>query len=155
MANCGFPVDNDCIFCKIIAGELPSARIYESDTIFAFLDINPVAKGHTLIVPKGHYPTLLETPLSLAEPLLQAMRLVAAGLRDVLQCDGFNCLQNNLSAAGQMVFHTHWHIIPRFNNDGLCSWKHIHYRDTDEMQKTAASVNTQIAGRLSRGVEYE
>lgn len=138
------PVDDNCIFCKIIAGSIPCAKLYEDDNILAFLDVNPIAKGHSLIVPKGHYPTLLDLPESEGEVLLRAMRLVAAAVKNHCKADGFNCIQNNFSAAGQMVFHSHWHIIPRFNNDGLPDWPGKPYSDNEEMQALARAVRELV-----------
>lgn len=146
------PVQNDCIFCKIIAGELPSARVYEDEHTIAFLDINPTAKGHTLVAPKGHYATLLEMPDHLGEALLRALRLVASAVFQETKASGFNCLQNNFRSAGQMVFHSHWHIIPRHDNDGLADWPPGEkYADSDEMQQLARSINSRIAGGPSGG----
>ena len=146
------PVQEDCIFCKIVAGKLPSARVYEDDHIIAFLDINPTAKGHTLVVPKGHYDTLLELPDCLGEAVLRALRLVATAVYQETKADGFNCLQNNFRSAGQMVFHSHWHVIPRYDNDGLADWPPgTSYADSDEMQQLAKSINSRIARRLTGG----
>jgi len=140
----GKPKDDTCLFCKIVAGDIPCARVYEDDAILAFLDINPIAKGHMLIVPKGHYPTLLDCPESEGEALLKAMRLVAKAVREETGAGGFNCIQNNFAPAGQMVFHSHWHIIPRFDHDGLPDWPGGAYADTDEMQQLARSISTRL-----------
>jgi histidine triad (HIT) family protein len=136
--------DPTCIFCKIIAGEMPCARVYEDEDVIAFLDINPIAKGHTLVVPKGHFPTLLELPESEGEALLKALRLVAGAVKEETGAGGFNCIQNNFAPAGQMVFHSHWHIIPRFDNDGLPDWPGGKYADTDEMQQLARSISARV-----------
>ena len=137
------PRDESCIFCKIIAGQIPCACVYEDADIFAFLDINPIAKGHTLIVPKGHYPTLLDLPPGEGEALLFAMRLVAKAVQNETGAGGFNCIQNNFGPAGQMVFHSHWHIIPRFENDGLPDWPGGQYNTNDEMQQLARSIKAR------------
>jgi histidine triad (HIT) family protein len=136
--------DPTCIFCKIIAGEIPCARVYEDENVLAFLDINPIAKGHTLVVPKGHFPTLLELPESEGEALLKALRLVAGAVKEETGAGGFNCIQNNFTPAGQMVFHSHWHIIPRFDNDGLPDWPGGQYADTDEMRQLARSISARM-----------
>lgn len=138
------PVDDNCIFCKIIAGKIPCAKVYEDENILAFLDINPTARGHCLVVPKGHYPTLLELPSSEGEALLHAMRVVAGAVKEECRADGFNCIQNNFSAAGQMVFHSHWHIIPRFENDGLPDWAGKPYDDPSDMQRLASAISERI-----------
>lgn len=144
-------VDADCLFCKIIAGEIPCARVYEDDSVLAFLDIQPAAKGHVLVVPKGHYATLLEFPDSQSRPLLRALRLVAGAVREETGCDGFNCVQNNFAAAGQTVFHTHWHVVPRFTEDGLLDWPGGQYADNDEMRRLAQSISHRLANTLAGG----
>lgn len=141
-----YPTSDDCIFCNIIAGRIPCALVYEDDAVIAFLDINPIAKGHTLIAPKGHYPTLLDVPADTGEPLLKALRLVGGAVYSHMGAGGFNIVQNNFGPAGQMVFHSHWHIIPRFEKDGLADWPSGAYRDTAEMQELARAVNALITG---------
>lgn len=136
--------DEDCIFCKIIAGEIPCARVYEDENMLAFLDINPIAKGHTLVVPKAHYPTLLEFDSALGAPLLAALQRVAEAVRAEVKAGGFNVIQNNFTCAGQMVFHAHWHIIPRHENDGLPDWPGGRYVDSGEMQQLAAGIRARI-----------
>ena len=147
----GHPVDDSCIFCKIILGQIPCSRVYEDDSVLAFLDINPIAKGHTLVVPKGHYPTLLDLPPSEGEALLRALRLVAKAVREQTGAGGFNCIQNNFGPAGQMVFHSHWHIIPRFENDGLPDWPGGKYNDSAEMQQMAQAVSARISHEPAGG----
>lgn len=139
-------VDENCIFCKIIKGEIPCARIYEDERVLAFLDINPVAEGHALVVLKNHYPTLLDVPAREGEALLKAMRLVAGAVLKVTGADGFNCVQNNFPCAGQMVFHAHWHIIPRFDNDGLPDWPGGRYADNAAMHQLARSISAHANG---------
>lgn len=141
-----YPTSDDCLFCNIIAGKIPCARVYEDEAVIAFLDINPIAKGHTLVVPKGHYPTLLELPESGGEALLRALRLVAKAVFQETGAGGFNIVQNNFGPAGQMVFHSHWHVIPRFEGDGLADWPGGKYNDTAEMQELARAVNARIGG---------
>ena len=145
------PVSDDCLFCKIIAGVIPCARVYEDEHILAFLDISPAAKGHTLVVPKGHYPTLLDLPVCEAEPLFRALKLVAAAVQAETRSSGFNCLQNNFGAAGQMVFHAHWHIIPRTDDDGLKHWPGKSYDDGAAMHQLAESVNLRITAAMPVG----
>lgn len=144
-------MDESCIFCKIIAGAIPSAKVFEDENILAFLDLNPIAKGHTLVVPKGHYPTLLDLPSSEGKALLRAMRLVAKAVQEQTGAGGFNCIQNNFGPAGQMVFHSHWHIIPRFANDGLPDWPGGRYSDSTEMQQLAQSINARIGATTAGG----
>lgn len=144
--------DESCLFCKIIAGEIPCSRVYEDDGILAFLDINPISRGHTLVLPKGHYPTLFEFPASEGTKLLHALKLVAGAVMKECGAGGVNCIQNNFKAAGQMVFHTHWHIIPRFDQDGLPDWPGGKYKDIAEMQHLAASLTARISAEPAGGI---
>ena len=105
---------NNCIFCAIAAGEIPSFKIYEDDDVLAYLDINPFTEGHTLVIPKAHYVGLLDAPDSTLATLVSRVRQVATHLKEALPCDGFNILQNNGAAAGQTVPHIHFHIVPRY-----------------------------------------
>ena len=110
---------NDCVFCAIVDGEIPSFKIYEDDTAIAFLDINPFSYGHTLVVPKVHREGLLDAEDGELAALMAIVKKVAAAIKAELKCDGFNILQNNGEAAGQTVRHVHFHIIPRRNGDAL------------------------------------
>lgn len=103
---------NDCIFCKIINGEIPSYKIYEDDDVYAFLDINPVSCGHTLVVPKEHYCDIFEIPDDLLSKVNIVVKKLSSRIKEKLKCDGINVLQNNGSCAGQTVFHYHVHIQP-------------------------------------------
>ena len=105
---------NNCIFCKIAAGEIPSFKVYEDDLVLAYLDINPFAKGHTLVIPKKHSEGLLDTDDETLAAVIRRVKKVAAHLKEKLGADGFNILQNNGEAAGQTVKHLHFHIVPRF-----------------------------------------
>lgn len=104
---------NNCIFCAIAAGEIPSFKIYEDDLVLAYLDINPFSTGHTLVIPKVHSEGLLDTSDETLAAVISRVKKVAAHLRTALPCEGFNILQNNGQAAGQTVKHLHFHIVPR------------------------------------------
>lgn len=110
---------NDCIFCAIAAGEIPSFKVYEDDLALAYLDINPFAKGHTLVIPKGHAANLIEADDATLAELIVRVKKIAAHIKAKLGCDGFNILQNNGEAAGQTVRHIHFHIVPRWSGDPL------------------------------------
>jgi len=110
---------NNCIFCAIAAGEIPSFKIYEDDLVLAYLDINPFTRGHTLVIPKAHSPNLVETPDETLSAVIARVKKVAAHLKGALGCDGFNILQNNGEAAGQTVMHLHFHIVPRYGNEKI------------------------------------
>ncbi|MDR1833803.1 MAG: HIT family protein [Propionibacteriaceae bacterium] len=109
----------DCIFCAILAGEIPSKKVYEDETAFAFLDINPFHAGHTLVIPKRHVADLTADPQALAE-IAPAVTNVAGLLLGKLDAEGLNLLVNSGSVAGQEVFHLHVHLIPRYaDNPGM------------------------------------
>jgi len=129
----------DCIFCRIAAGEAPAARVLETPTVLAFLDIAPVHYGHTLVIPKSHYQNLLELPDALWTEMGQVCRRVAQALRATLHAQGFNLGMNNFEAAGQVVFHAHLHVIPRYHTDGLKLFPQESYRPGD-LEKTGAQL---------------
>ena len=110
---------NNCIFCAIAAGEIPSFKVYEDELVLAYLDINPFSKGHVLVIPKEHSEGLLDTPDETLAAVVSRVKKVAAHLKSALPCDGFNILQNNGEAAGQTVHHVHFHIVPRWTGDPL------------------------------------
>lgn len=109
----------DCIFCKIIAGEIPSTTVYEDDDFKAILDVNPAARGHVIILPKKHAANIFELEEEDAKKIFPVAAKIAAALKKTYQCDGVNILQNNGEAAGQTVFHLHVHVIPRYYGDGV------------------------------------
>jgi histidine triad (HIT) family protein len=104
---------NDCLFCAIAAGEIPSFKIFEDDVALAFLDINPFAPGHVLVVPKAHATGLLDAPDERLAQLVVRVRRIAEHVKNTLGAEGFNILQNNGAAAGQTIGHLHFHIVPR------------------------------------------
>ena len=116
--------DNNCIFCKIIGGEIPSNTIYEDDTFKVILDVNPATKGHCLIIPKEHFDNIYSLDDKTAAHVFQVAVKVANAINDSLHPVGLNVVQNNGEAAGQTVFHFHMHIIPRYENDTVnIGWK--------------------------------
>jgi histidine triad (HIT) family protein len=125
-ACCGIitGMKNDCVFCAIAAGEIPSFKVYEDDLVLAYLDINPFSKGHTLVIPKEHYTGLIDTPDETLAALIERVKKVAAHLKTALPCDGFNILQNNGEAAGQTVMHIHFHIVPRYGKENISFVSH-------------------------------
>jgi histidine triad (HIT) family protein len=111
--------DPDCIFCKIVAGEIPSHKIDEDDKTLSFMDINPWTKGHSLVIPKEHSRNIYDAdPDDLSAIHIAAQRL-AQRMRERLDCEGINVVQSSEPAAMQTVFHTHVHVIPRYSDDGL------------------------------------
>lgn len=107
-----------CVFCKIIAGEIPSHTIYEDEKYKVILDVGPATKGHALILPKNHYANLYELPEEDAAEVFKLAKKMMVRMTDKLKCDGFNIVQNNGETAGQTVYHFHMHLIPRYKNDG-------------------------------------
>lgn len=115
---------NNCIFCAIVAGEIPSFKIYEDEFVLAYLDINPFSEGHTLVVPKAHSCGLIDTSDETLAMVIARVKRVAAHLKSALPCDGFNVLQNNGEAAGQTVNHLHFHIVPRYGEEAVVFESH-------------------------------
>jgi len=109
----------DCIFCKIVEGKIPCTKIYENNKILAFLDVSPVNFGHTLVIPKRHSETLLDTDEETLREIMSVTKKLSAAIMKAVKADGFEVCINNKKAAGQLVPHLHMHIMPRFNNDGL------------------------------------
>ena len=109
--------DDNCIFCKIINKQIPSYTVFENDNILAFLDAFPTNSGHTLIIPKKHVENIFEIEEKTLEEIAKQSKIIATKLKNKLNCDGINILQNNGTHAGQEVHHYHMHIIPRFKND--------------------------------------
>lgn len=110
--------NDNCIFCKIANGQIPSKTIYEDGEFRVILDLGPATKGHALILPKDHYANLYELPDEKAASVIKLAKKMATKMTSALSCDGFNLVQNNGEAAGQTVFHFHMHLIPRYLNDG-------------------------------------
>lgn len=114
----------NCIFCKIANGEIPSGTIEETDLFRVVLDVAPATKGHVLILPKKHFANLYELPEEMAGEALKLAKKMAIRMKERLNCDGVNVVQNNEEAAGQTVFHFHMHLIPRYKEDGQkIGWK--------------------------------
>ena len=107
----------ECIFCKIAKGEIPSATLYEDEEFRVILDLGPANKGHALILPKAHYENLYDLPDEMAAHAMILAKKIATKMKVILNCDGYNLVQNNGEAAGQTVFHFHMHLIPRYTDD--------------------------------------
>lgn len=110
--------EKECIFCKITNREIPSKIIYENDLNLAFLDISPISKGHTIVIPKNHYFNLEDIPNNELTELYKVVKKIAIQIHKKLKINGYNILQNNFTAAGQVIKHFHVHIIPRNFDDG-------------------------------------
>lgn len=124
----------NCIFCKIVAGETPSEKVYEDEHVLAFLDIAPVNPGHALVIPKTHSSDFLDTNESSLIAVVVALPKIAQAIMRAVSADGFNIGVNNGAAAGQIVPHMHFHVIPRFNDDGYKSWGHKKYSEGEALK---------------------
>ena len=135
--------DENCIFCKIANGEIPSKTLYEDEAFRVILDLGPAAKGHALILPKSHYANLYELPEETASKAMLLAKKMAAQITDKLHCDGFNIVQNNGEIAGQTVFHFHMHLIPRYENDN----QKISWNPGKPSQDELEEIKNQIVGQ--------
>lgn len=111
--------DDNCIFCKIANGDIPASTLYEDEDFKVILDLGPASKGHALILPKEHYANLYELDDAIAAKALVLAKKIITRMTEVLDCDGYNVVQNNGEAAGQTVFHFHMHLIPRQLDDNV------------------------------------
>ncbi len=132
---------SDCIFCQIVTGQIPSSKVYEDEEVLAFLDITQVTKGHTLVIPKKHYRNMLEMDAEAASSLFARVPKIAKQLQEKLGASGINIINNNEEAAGQTVFHTHVHLLPRFDaTDGLKLTFETHEPDFAALAQLAQEV---------------
>ncbi len=133
----------DCIFCKIIKGEIPCAKVFEDSDVIAFLDISPVNPGHTLVVPKKHYETLMDLPDDLACKVMKALKKIVSAVKEAVDADGININQSNLKPAGQLIPHVHFHIIPRNIGDGLRHWPQKKYEE-GQMEEVRKNIDKRL-----------
>jgi histidine triad (HIT) family protein len=135
----------DCIFCKIVKGELGAQKVFENDRCVAFLDINPVSWGHTLVVPRAHFDTWLDLPPDILSALTQTAQQVARGVLRATGAPGFNLLMNNHACSGQAIPHAHFHVIPRKPEDGVkYSWPAKPY-PPGELDKAAEGIRKALS----------
>ena len=136
----------ECVFCRIVAAELPSSVVYEDESLIAFLDTSPLAEGHLLVLPRDHYAALTDMPPDLCGRICSALPAIARSVVAVTGAEGFNLLQSNGSVAGQVVNHVHFHLIPRATADGLgFRWKTNTY---------AAGRAQQLASEIQRALAH-
>ena len=134
------------IFEKIVNREIPAAIVYEDDDTLAFMDIGPIVKGHTLVIPKTCYDSVIETPDDVLAKLIRVAKRIAAAQMQSLGADGVNIMQNNGEAAGQEVPHIHIHVIPRFKDDGHhWNWNAKSYEDPAEMEQLAEKIREGLS----------
>ena len=135
---------DDCIFCKMATGEIPVARVYEDDVVLAFLDIGPVSDGHTLVIPKQHFEKLHDCPPELLGQVASRAGRIAGAVVTAMNADGYNLLCNNGRAAGQLIEHLHFHIIPRNLGDGVFNrWPAYRY-PAGKMEALAAKIREKL-----------
>ncbi len=133
----------DCLFCKIVRGEVPSQKIYEDEKTFAFLDIRPVNAGHTLVVPKNHATNIFDISPEDWAAVAETVRKLAIAIEKGVSADGVNIAMNNREHAGQVIHHPHVHIIPRFKGDGLKLMPQRSY-ETNEAESTAKKIRSTL-----------
>ncbi|WP_432738714.1 HIT family protein [Maridesulfovibrio sp. FT414] len=138
--------NQDCIFCKIAAGDIPCFKIYETEHLLSFLDIGPVNKGHALVIPKEHYKNIWDLPAELGGEIITAAQMAGDAIVKATGADGLNIIMNNNEAAGQLVFHAHLHLIPRFRDDGFKHWAQSQYDNMDEARALAQKIEKMIKG---------
>jgi histidine triad (HIT) family protein len=134
----------DCVFCKIVAGEIPAFKIYEDEHTLAFMDINPANRGHALAIPKTHTPNLFESSDDVLAVTAATAKKVARAVQKTVKPDGLNLLQANGPGAAQSVFHLHLHVIPRFKDDNLMLNWGINPGDMDEIKALSEEIAANI-----------
>ena len=135
---------DDCVFCKMVAGRIPVTKIYEDEVVLAFLDIGPVSDGHTLVIPKQHFERLHDCPSQLLGRVTSCLGRIAKAVASAMDSDGYNVLCNNGRAAGQLVEHLHFHIIPRNSGDGVFNrWPAYEY-EQGKLETIAAKIRENL-----------
>lgn len=119
----------NCVFCKIVREEIPAKKIHENKDVLAFLDINPIAKGHILLIPKKHFESIFDIDESYLKEIISVAKEISASLKNKLGADGVNILHASGKEAQQSVFHFHIHLVPRYKNDKLDTWPKSNYRE--------------------------
>ena len=135
---------DDCIFCKMVSGDIPVTEIYEDDAVLSFLDIGPLSNGHTLVIPKQHFEKLHECPSEVIAEVGSRLGKIAKAVSAAMDSDGYNVLCNNGRAAGQLVGHVHFHIIPRNAGDGVFDrWPAYKYKE-GQIEEIAAKIRKNL-----------
>ena len=135
---------DDCLFCKMVAGHIPVTKIYEDEVVLSFLDIGPISDGHTLVIPKQHFEKLHDCPAELLGQVLSRLGEIAGAVAAAMDSDGYNLLCNNGRAAGQLIEHLHFHIIPRNTGDRLFSrWPSFEYED-GKIEEIAGTIREKL-----------
>lgn len=135
---------NGCVFCKMVAGQIPVTKIYEDDVVLSFLDIGPISDGHTLVIPKQHFEKLHQCPAEILGRVASRLGKIAKAVAGAMNSNGYNVLCNNGRAAGQIIEHLHFHIIPRNSGDGLFDrWPAYRYQQ-GKMEIIAAKIRKNL-----------
>lgn len=135
---------HECIFCKIIANQIPSHKVYEDDYVLAFLDIKPNHPGHTLVIPKEHFENIYSVPAEIFARMTVVAQKIAVALKQSLECDGVNIAMNNEKDAGQVIFHAHIHVIPRYTGDGFVLFPPGDYANGTQAQEIALQLRKEL-----------
>ena len=134
----------DCIFCEIVAGNIPAAKVYEDEHVFAFMDIAPANPGHTLVIPKQHYRNIFDMPPEVGSQIMKAAIPIANAIKTTLNPDGLNLFQANEAAGFQTVFHFHLHVIPRWEDDSIRSPWRPRNGNPEEIDDIAAKIREAL-----------
>jgi histidine triad (HIT) family protein len=133
----------ECIFCKIVSGSIPAVKFYEDDEILGFMDIHPNTRGHALVIPKDHVENIYGLTAEISARLMIAVQKISVAIKNAVDADGINIVMNNESAAGQIIWHAHMHVIPRYNEDeGYIGKKHTYI--AGEMEEIANKIKTEL-----------
>ena len=132
-----------CIFCKIVKGEIPSSKIYEDPDVLVFLDIAPVHKGHSLVIPKQHFQTAMDVPDEILKKVIVVVKQVSKSVMKATNAGGINLALSNHDIAGQTVPHAHFHVIPRHKGDGLKMWPQGKYHE-GEMKEYSEKIRAEL-----------
>lgn len=135
---------DECIFCKIVKGEIPSTKVYEDEKMLVFIDIKPVNIGHLLVIPKEHYKNIYETPDEVICEMMRVSKKMSVAIKKALGADGVNVTMNNDPAAGQVIFHSHVHVIPRFKDDGFGAWHGKREYNEGEAQEVSKKISEAL-----------
>jgi histidine triad (HIT) family protein len=140
----------ECVFCKIVEGKIPTVKIYEDQLVLAFLDIAPICKGHTLVIPKTHYQSISATPEEIAGRIMHLSGRIGIAFKRSLDIDGFNFHLSDGACAGQVVMHAHMHVVPRHPEDGFnWNWRHLKYASESEKEDLAGKIREKLNLKLS------
>lgn len=135
---------NDCLFCKIASGEIPATKIYEDENTFAFLDINPTNIGDTLVIPKKHSKNIFDIEKEDLDNVMNSVQKISKAIKKGLDIEGINIINNNEPVAGQIIFHTHFHIVPRVGSDGFKHWQGKRKYEENEAELVAEKIKDSL-----------